>query len=82
MRLPKIVFILVCLLIMLTAFAANGLTEAGEAYGGGAQITVLRNGEPISMGPSFETYGKFYLTPEPTSFTLLICLLILRRRNL
>ena len=82
MRLPKIVFILVCLSITLTAFASNGLTEAGEAYGGNAQITVLRNGEPISVGPAFETYSKLYLTPEPTSFALLICLLFLRRRNL
>ena len=82
MRLPKIVFILVCLTISLTAFASNGLSEAGEAYGGGAQITVLRNGEPISTAPAFETYSKLYLTPEPTFFALLICLLILRRHNL
>ena len=82
MRLPKIVFILVCLSITLTAFAANGLTEAGEAYGGGAQITILRNGEPISMGPSFETYGKLYLTPEPTIAVFLLLLFAIRRRNL
>jgi len=82
MRLPKIVFILVCLSTTLTAFASNGLSEAGEAYGGGAQITVLRNGEPISVGPAFETYSKLYLTPEPTSFALLICLLVFRRYNL
>lgn len=82
MRLPKIVFILFCLSITLTAFAANGLTEAGEAYGGNAQITVLRNGEPISIGPAFETYSKLYLTPEPTIAVFLLLLFAIRRRNL
>ncbi|MBR5945562.1 hypothetical protein IKZ80_00595 [bacterium] len=75
-------FILVCLTISLSVLASGGLTEAGEAYGGSTQITVLRNGEPISIGPSFETYSKVYLAPEPAIAVFLLLLFALGRRNL
>jgi hypothetical protein len=81
MKLPKTIFLFICLSAALSAFASEGLREAGEAFLGGAQVTVLRNGTPISTGSAFETYGKLYLAPEPASFALLICLLLLNRRN-
>ena len=81
MKLPKTIFLFVCLSAALSAFASEGLREAGEACLGGAQVTVLKYGNPVSLGSSFETYGKLYLTPEPTSFAFLIFLILLRRRT-
>ena len=81
MKLPKTIFLFICLSAALSALAYGGLTEAGEACLGGAQVTVLQNGTPISLGSSFETYGKLYLAPEPTSCALLIFLILLNRRN-
>ena len=81
MKLSKTIILPVLVSISLSALAYGGLTEACEACLGGTQTTVLKNGTPISLGSSFETYGKLYLTPEPTSCALLIFLLLIYRRN-
>lgn len=81
MQLPKSILLLVLISISLSALAYGGLTEAGEAFLGGAQVTVLHCGEPISLGSSIETYGKLYLTPEPTCLALLIFFFLFRRRT-
>ncbi len=81
MQLPKSILLTALVLTSLSALAYGGLTEAGEACLGGAQVTVLRLGEPVSLGSYFDTYGKLYLAPEPTCLAPLLFFFLLGRRN-
>ncbi|MBO7543215.1 hypothetical protein J6T93_04840 [bacterium] len=81
MRLPKFVFLPVCLAMLLSSLASGALREAGAAYSGSAQTSVSKGGLPTSTGPAFETYCKLYLTPEPAAAALLAGLFALWRRN-
>lgn len=86
----KKIFLLTVLtsLMSLSASAVNpsgalkgDINSIGEAFCGGAQTLIYKEGRPLAGSRSLETYGRMFILPEPLALFPLLLIFFLYKKQ-